>query len=90
MASSNSLLVIKGVKDGYPGFLKATFTALQNYFGHAADAQLTVTATTPFSTKRKWCSVTFEGQGTWTSFTFLRQASITTTSVLYVIISLRR
>jgi len=68
----------------------ATFTALQNYFGHAANAQLTVTATAPFSFEQEWRSVTFEELGTWTSFTFLRQASITTTSVLYAIISLRR
>lgn len=58
------------LKTGIRAFLNATednnatFTALQNYFGHAADAQLTVTATTPFSSERKWSSVTFEGQGT--------------------------
>ncbi|WP_158610635.1 HAD-IC family P-type ATPase [Lactiplantibacillus garii] len=42
----------------------ATFTALHQYFGAASDPNLTVTATTPFSSERKWSSVTFRGNGT--------------------------
>ncbi len=42
----------------------ATFIALQQYFGTTADPHLTVTATTPFSSERKWSSVSFDGHGT--------------------------
>ncbi|CAM3052464.1 HAD-IC family P-type ATPase [Lactiplantibacillus plajomi] len=58
------------LKTGIQAFLaatednNATFNALQQYYGAASDPALTPVAMTPFSSERKWSSVSFADHGT--------------------------